>query len=387
MQATAETTRPEEAGIDPDRLEELLRRVRWDVESGRLESAQVALARHNRLIAFESYGQATQGGALRPVTRDTLFTVFSSTKAVVAAAFWKLLEDGKVRLEERVAEIIPEFGSFGKDAVTVEQVLLHLGGFPRGRMGPRDWNTSEGRRPAFARWAPDYPAGEVFEYHATAGHWVLAEIIETRTGEDFRAYVTSQVLAKAGVSDFVLGLPEERHGDVADVRWMGEPVPPPGGWREVTPEAVLAVNTVSARSVGIPGGGGIGTARGLAMFYQPLVNGGLAADGSRILRAETITLATTVRTGPAHRDLLTEIPANRGLSIVVAGDDGLKVTRGFGAGCSPRAFGHLGAGGQIGWGDPETGLSLGYCTSGFVGDVEWRARCADVSSLAAAVVR
>jgi CubicO group peptidase (beta-lactamase class C family) len=380
-------TNAAEAGIDPARLEVLLARVRRDVEDGTLECAQVALARNNQLVAFESYGEATQGGALKPVTSETLFTVFSSTKAIVAAAVWKLLEDGKVRLDERVAEIVPEFGTNGKDVITVEQVLLHLGGFPRGRMGPRDWSTSEGRRAAFARWVPDYPAGEVFEYHATAGHWVLAEIIETRTGQDFRAYVTETVLSRAGVDDFWLGLPEAMHGRIADVRWMGEPVPPPGGWREVTPEAVLAVNTVSARSVGIPGGGGIGTARGLAMFYQPLANGGLAGNGNRIMKAETIDWATQVRTGPQHLDLLTQVPTNRGLSIVVAGDDGNRVTRGFGEGCSPRAFGHLGAGGQIGWGDPETGLSLGYCTSGFVGDLAWRARCAEISTLAAATVR
>jgi CubicO group peptidase (beta-lactamase class C family) len=57
--------------------------------------------------------------------------------------------------------------------------------------------------------------------------------------------------------------------------------------------------------------------------------------------------------------------------------------RGFGHEASPRAFGHGGAGGQIGWGDPETGISLGYTTNGFVDDISLRKRGVALSSLAA----
>ena len=58
------------------------------------------------------------------------------------------------------------------------------------------------------------------------------------------------------------------------------------------------------------------------------------------------------------------MPANRALGVVIAGD-AKRHLRGFGHGCSPRAFGHGGAGGQIAWADPETGISIGYCTNGF----------------------
>jgi CubicO group peptidase (beta-lactamase class C family) len=74
---------------------------------------------------------------------------------------------------------------------------------------------------------------------------------------------------------------------------------------------------------------------------------------------------------------------NRGLSIVIAGDDGNAFMRGFGRVASPRAFGHGGAGGQIAWGDPATGISVGYCTNGFT---DWRTlgrRITAISSLAA----
>ena len=87
------------------------------------------------------------------------------------------------------------------------------------------------------------------------------------------------------------------------------------------------------------------------------------ARGKRILKRETVEFATTVRNRLPDR--IFNIPANRRLSIILAGDDGNAFARGFGRVASARAIGHGGAGGQIAWGDPETGISVGYCTDGF----------------------
>ena len=66
-----------------------------------------------------------------------------------------------------------------------------------------------------------------------------------------------------------------------------------------------------------------------------------------------------------------DAPVSRGLGVMVAGDDGYAHLRGFGRGASPRAFGHTGAPGQVGWGDPETGISMGYCTNGLLLGDNW----------------
>ncbi|MHB8577530.1 MAG: serine hydrolase, partial [Dehalococcoidia bacterium] len=171
---------------------------------------------------------------------------------------------------------------------------------------------------------------------------------------------------------------------VADVLHVTPPEPPPGGWGEVTPNVILRFNEPEARTVGVPGGGGITTAAQLALFYQPLINGGEAATGKRILKPETIAFATTVRTKDFHQMPLVDIPVNRALAVVVAGDDGNAALRGFGRTASPRAFGHGGAGGQIGWGDPATGISVGYCTNGFVDAETQGRRGVAISSLAGA---
>ncbi len=377
---------PEDVGIDSERLEAVFERAKRDVDDGTLPSAQVAVARHGRLAGTRTYGQAVQGGAMKPATDDTLYTIFSCTKAIVGAAVWTLFEDGLLRLDERVADIIPEFGTNGKEIVTVEQTMLHIGGFPGAPLGPGQWETREGRLAAFARWRLNWEPGSRFEYHATSAHWVLAEIIERRTGIEYRAYLRQRILTPMGLENLYVGLPADLNERVADVLHVVPPAPPPGGWGEVTPDTILAFNRPDVRAVGVPGGGGLARAADLALFYQPLVNGGETATGARILTPETIAFATTVRTKDFHRDPIRDIPINRALAVMVAGDDGNAHLRGFGHGASPRAFGHGGAGGQIGWGDPATGLSVGYCTNGFVDDETQARRGVAISSLAAACV-
>jgi CubicO group peptidase (beta-lactamase class C family) len=270
--------------------------------------------------------------------------------------------------------------------VTVEQLLLHTGGFPYAPFKPESWGDREALLDAFQRWRLNWEPGTRFEYHPTSAHWVLAEIVGRRSGKDFREFIRGRVTGPMGLDELYVGLPEEQDPRVAEIRWVGEPVPPPGGWGEVTPEAVMRFNGLEARRSGIPGAGGIASAAELALFYQPLINGGETVDGTRVLKSESIAFGTEVRTPDGLLDPIWKIPPNRGLSIVVAGDDGQAFMRGFGRTCSPRAFGHGGAGGQIAWGDPATGISLGYVTNGFVDWMTMGRRVTAIGSLAGALI-
>jgi CubicO group peptidase (beta-lactamase class C family) len=383
LNPTLIASKPEAVGIDSEKLEAVFARARRDVDEGVLPSAQVAVARQGKLAGIRTFGTAVQGGTEKPATDETLYSIFSSTKAVVGVAIWLLLEDGMLKLDERVAHIIPEFGTNGKEIVTVEQVLLHTGGFPYAPFKPECWGDREALLDAFQRWRLNWAPDSRYEYHPTSAHWVLSEIITWRAGTDFRDFIRERVTRPMGLDELFVGLPEEYDARVAEVRWVGEPVEPPGGWGEVTPEAVLRFNGIEARRSGLPGAGGIASAAELALFYQPLINGGETVDGKRVVKPDTIDFATTVRTLERHVDPIWNVPANRGLSIVVAGGDGNAFMRGFGRTCSPRAFGHGGAGGQIAWGDPETGISVGYCTNGFVDWMTLGRRVTAIGSLAA----
>lgn len=375
--------RPEDVGIDSERLEALFARVRRDVDDGVLPSAQIAIARQGKLAAVRTFGKAVQGGQEQPATDSTLYCIFSCTKAMIASAVWLLIERGQLRIDEKVANIIPEFGSNGKDQISVEQVMLHVGGFPYAPFHPDGWGNRDKRLEAFARWRLTWEPGSRFEYHPTSAHWVLAEIIDRRSGRDYREFIRTEILDPMGLHELFIGQPAEHDARVAEICHTTPPVEPPGGWGDVTPDAILAFNNPALRRVGLPGGGGVTSAAELALFYQTLINDGVSATGKRILKADTIRFATTVRTQDHHRDQIWNVPINRALSVVVAGNDGNSHMRGFGKTTSPNAFGHGGAGGQIAWGDPQSGISVGYCTNGFA---EWMVqgrRITAVSSLAA----
>jgi CubicO group peptidase (beta-lactamase class C family) len=131
---------------------------------------------------------------------------------------------------------------------------------------------------------------------------------------------------------------------------------------EVTEEAITGFNRAEVREAGIPGGGGTMTAGELALFYQGLLDGGRSVGGREVWKPETLEAARRVRSGDL-RDPLFRKPANRALGVIVSGDES-RTYRGFGHTNSELAFGHGGAGGQIAWADPATGISIGYCTDG-----------------------
>jgi CubicO group peptidase (beta-lactamase class C family) len=145
--------------------------------------------------------------------------------------------------------------------------------------------------------------------------------------------------------------------DLTDAEYaqLGFPKPPV---TEVSEEALTSFNGAEVRESGIPGGGGTMGAKELALFYQALL-----IDSDRPLcKPDTLRAACEVRTG-SFIDPMHGKAANRGLGVVIAGDEG-RSARGFGKTNSPLAFGHGGAGGQLAWVDPVTGISIGYCTSG-----------------------
>ncbi len=346
--------------IDPAKVDRLLARVRQEVDEGLSPAVSIAVAHRGEVVVDATFG-APEGSR---------FVGFSATKALVAAAVWRLLDAGEVELDAPAARYVPEFGTNGKEVVTVEHLLTHTGGFPWAPLGPDRWATAEGRREAFSRWRLTLDPGTTFVYHPTAGHWVLGEIVATVTGQGHADAIESLVTAPLGLPR-LLAIPADEQGDVIDAVGVGAPPTPEEmeeafGFKvdiaalippDVALNALLTLNDPEARAVGVPGGGGIFRARDLAMLYQ-----GFLHDPAGLWSPEVLV------EGTAHvRMTLSDIwgvPASRTLGLVVAGDDGHAHQRGFGRTTSARAFGHNGAGGQLAFADPESGLSVGYLTAG-----------------------
>lgn len=376
---------PEEVGVDAARLAALFYRAEREIRDGILPSAQLAVARGGRIAGMRSFGAARFAGREARVTDETLYVIFSCTKAITSAAAWILLDEGKLALEERVADVLPGFGANGKQGVTVEQLFTHTAGFPRAPFAPRGdaWT----RLPeAFAKWRLNWEPGSRFEYHPTSSMWVIAAIVQERSGLAFRDFVRTRIAEPLGLPDLRVGCPRAEQHRLADVThvgraWTNEELVargfPPLPETEVTEENLQKFNDPEVREVGVPGGGGTATAADLALFYQALL-----AGGAGVWRPETIADARRIR-NPEFVDPVFRKPANRALGLVV-GAGPFKHFLGFGKTGSDAMFGHLGAGGQIAWADPATGLSFAYLTNGHDRDVirEGR-RTTALSSLAA----
>ena len=357
--------------MTPSAFDELCERARREVDE-RLPACQLAVARGGELLGFETFSRT---GA---ETNDTRFVVWSCTKGVVAGVVWQLMGEGLVDVEHTVASYIPEFANNGKDAVTVEQVLLHTAGFPSAPMNPTRRSTSAGRRDTFARWRLNWEPGTRYEYHPTSAWWVLAELITAVTGEDHRDAVRTRVCEPLGLRRLQLGVPEADQGDIA------EPVAvaaTDGSPSSAVAAFLVAAMDPAARASGIPGGGAVSTAADVAMYYQALLHNDGGLWSSDVLADVTGVIRNTFPDIPKRG-----MPANRSRGIVIRGDHELAHwMMHFGPGTSPRTFGHDGAGGMIAWADPESGLSFCFLTNGMEADGRREAqRCQDFARLAAA---
>jgi CubicO group peptidase (beta-lactamase class C family) len=342
-----------------EKVDQLLTRAQREIDEGLLPSCQLAVAIDGEVVLHEAFGDATT---------DTRYVIFSSTKPVVASAMWLLIQSGDVDVSKKVIDYIPEFATFGKDVITVEQVMLHTSGFPAAPMGAPVWFTREGRVKRFGEWKLNWEPGTQYQYHPTSAHWVLAEIIDRVTGGDYRQFIAEQITGPLNLPRLQVGVPDDQQGDVATLVKRGEPATPDELERvlgvrelpvtEVTDDALIGFNEPAVRALGVPGGGGISDAATMTLFYQALLHNPAGIWKSDLLADVTGNVRNT------FPDPLGGWPVLRTLGLTTAGDDGRSSFRGFGKTVSGRAFGHGGAAGQVNWADPESGISFSYLTNG-----------------------
>jgi CubicO group peptidase (beta-lactamase class C family) len=341
-----ELVSPDDVGIDRSRLELFCARVRLQVEQGILPSAQVAAARDGRLVAFDTYGDATN---------DSRYITQSVGRNVVAAVVWKLLGERLLSLDERVADVIPEFATNGKEVVTLEHVLTHSAGLPFAPLGYPKMLDRATRLAAFGRWRLDWEPGSRLQFHLTSAAWIIAELVERKTGRTFADYLRTEVVEPLGLG-LVLPLPAEQYGQVlaapvvTDRTSDDQEVDPWGPWYLANPEVLAG---------GEPSHSIVATAADLVMLFQALFHSGLwdeatVQDAIRPRRSEA----------PFGEQLYggSQAIVNVGLFCLVAGGVGGTTTPRTG---SPRTFGHLGAPYQMAFMDPDAGTSFAFLTNGY----------------------
>jgi CubicO group peptidase (beta-lactamase class C family) len=290
-----------------------------------------------------------------------------------------LASRGKLDLDAPVTELWPEFGQKGKQAVTTRMMLDHSSAVPALRAkvtdtGPYEWEYMTRR---LAEEEPFWVPGTRNGYHGLTFGWTVGEMVRRASGKSLGNFFQDEVAKPLGL-DFWIGLPEAIEPRVAPmipyVYKPAEVVTPflrdlttnrqsiaslfyfnTGIWR---PEKA---DTREGHAAEIGAANGITNARGLAGMYAPLAQGGAAlVDATTLARMAEVSMAT-------HDDATLRIPTRFALGFMKSMDNRRRSVgaRIFGEDCDSvvmgsAAFGHVGAGGSLGFADPVAGLSFGY---------------------------
>lgn len=322
---------------------------------------QVAVYERGRLLAEASAG--TTGPTGRPVGAETVFPVFSISKAFTAIAIHVLAERGHLDYDAPVAEVWPEFASNGKRAITVRHVLVHRAGLPEMPVGITvrdlcDWDWVVER---LAGAAPLCEPGTRNAYMPYTYGYILGEIVRRADPRHrpFGAFMAEEVCGPLGIDAFWIGLPAEARGRVAMLSYPAPPAPSPpdsihGRAAPVEVGFLPEVyNRPDVQAACIPAAGGIGSARSVARLFAMLAGGG-TLDGVRLLSEATVISFLRPRPGGDGGDLTFGSAMPIGLGGILLDPCGY-IPRPAGA---RRVLSHFGAGGSFAYADLDTGRAF-----------------------------
>ncbi len=330
--------------------------------------------RHEGRTVVDLWGGIARPADGTPWQRDTVSIVFSCTKGAVALCAHVLASRGKLDIDAPVASYWPEFASKGKEYATVRMMLDHSVGVPAFKTplrpgGCTDWDYMV---EMLADEEPFWFPGTRNGYHMINFGWTVGELVRRVSGRSLGAFFRDEIAGPLGI-EFWIGTPEEVEPRVAPVM-MHAPKPgdPIGEFMMkimTDPRSTQALsllntggfdpNSRACHAAEIGGGGGISNARGLAGMYAPLACGGelggvRLVDRAQLARMGEVSVAT-------NEDATLLIPTRFSLGFMKSMDNRRR-PRGDrdSAILSSAAFGHVGAGGSIGFADPELGMSFGY---------------------------
>lgn len=359
-----------EGTFDP-RFAEVAREFERNFRERDERGASIAITLEGNTVVDLWGGRQT---AEKPWDQNTVTTVFSCTKGAVAIAAHLLVSRGELDVDAPVAKYWPEFAKNGKESATVRMMLDHSVGLPAIREPLKeraccDWDYMirrlEDEEPF---WKPGIRNG----YHMINFGWTVGELVRRVGGMSMGTFFQNEVARPTG-ADFWIGAPEEVEERFAPViPYVPQPGDVPGDFTVALLSDAKSISALSLLNGGgfdpnardchaaeIGGGGGISNGRGLARIYAPLANGG-SLNG--VTLADPVTLARMAEVSSATKeDATLLIPTRFALGFMKSMDNrNWKPGNTDSVILSSAAFGHVGAGGSIGFADPADGMSFGY---------------------------
>jgi len=343
---------PESVGINSKKLEKLVQVFEGQVRVEKLHpSAQLVVLRHGKVVLNRAIG-ISRGKSINP---DTPFLTFSVSKALTGICLHKLIEDGLVDINAKVADYWPGFGCKGKEDARIKHVFLHQAGIPAPHLYSQIlvWPFWRLVTLHVAKSAAVFPPGTKSAYHLLNYGFIIGEVVRRVTGQSISKYLKENFLDPLGMGNSYMPLPYREY--------LNSP-------RLETDErqlktAVTLFNFPHLRHALMPAATLHSSAKDLAIFYQMLLNGGTYA-GKNFLVPETIAFA--ISEGCAGFDETTHSYHRWAYGFHLGGKietpEGEKYL-GMGSGASQSAFGHFGMASSLAFADPVADLVFMFTCS------------------------
>ncbi len=358
LSAQPASVKPESVGLSTGRLTRIHETMQRHMDARNIAGAVTLVARHGKIAHLEAHGSMDLE-AKRPMTKDTVFRIFSMTKPVAGVAILMLMEQGKVRLNDPVSKFIPEFKGLkvgvaeatqpytipSSREITIQDLLSHVSGLGSGPaataqlrtlIGEIGQSTLAATMPKYAATSLEFQPGTRWSYSGLAAFDTLGRVVEVISGQTFSQFLKENVFAPLGMTTTAFHPGDANWPRVASAYHRAEG---PALQKVETP------NRLQSKTYFSGGGGLVSTAEDYAQFAMMLASGG-QWNGKRLPSPKTVELMASVfvpDTLPGRRAGL-----GYGLSVVVVADPiraGQRVSAG--------SFGWDGAYGTHFWVDPK----------------------------------
>ena len=339
--ASLPSAKPEDVGLSTERLRRIHEAIMRRVEAGDISGAVTMVARRGRLVHFEAHG-LMDIEAKKPMTKDALFRLASSTKPITAAAILILMEEGKLKLTDPVAKYIPAFRNSrvavaevrapapmsdqgpaageryytvpANHDITIIDVLTHTSGLGSGGItGPDLQKLLQARTPTetLADFIPrlgalalDFQPGTQWRYSGLAGFDTLGRIVEIVSGSSFEQFLRQRLFEPLGMDNTWFNVPEKDQARLVTIYNRT-----PNGLQK--PAKLLRIGS----PVYFSGAGGLtSTAEDYLQFAQMLCNGG-QLNGKRILSPWTVDLMLSNNVGDLFEGQIGRAPKGVGFGL------------------------------------------------------------------------
>ncbi|MFB3854391.1 MAG: exo-beta-N-acetylmuramidase NamZ domain-containing protein [Vicinamibacterales bacterium] len=286
-----------EAAFDTSVLARIDPLVAAAIEARQLPGAVLLIGQGDTVVYQKAFGSRALEPAVEPMTADTIFDLASLTKVVATTtSVMILVEEGRIRLSDRVSAYIPEFGRYGKQAVTLRHLATHTSGLRPDLDLADPW---VGYDTAIERAAEEVlaqPPGQRFVY-SDINYFLLGEIVRRVSGMPLDRFAEERVFRPLGMKDTMFNPPASLAPRIAPTERCTQ-----YGWPCDGPAAVVLRGVVhdptARRMAGVAGHAGLfSTANDLSIFCRMLLGGGRVGN-VRILSPLAVLKMTMPATPP-----------------------------------------------------------------------------------------